>query len=134
MRLSVIPLALILAFSAVIVAQTKAPVSTKYFAASEALAADDYAKAKAALTDLANESQGDLKARAQAAAAAANIAAMRREFRTLSDLVVKMEIPKGYGVVFCPMYEKGSRWVQKQGTVANPYFGKTMLTCGEFQK
>ena len=134
MKFTVVLLVMVLAFSLVIVAQSKAVVSTKYVMAAEALAADDYAKAKTALTDLVRESQGDLKAKAQTAAGAANIAAMRKEFRALSEIVSKMDLPQGHSLVFCPMYEKGSYWVQKKGGIANPYFGKTMLTCGEVKK
>lgn len=134
MKLTIATLAIVLAFSTFMVAQGKATVSTKYIAAAEALAADDYAKAKTALTGLANESQGDLKLKAQAAAGAANIAAMRQAFKPLSEVVSKMDLPDGHNLLFCPMYEKGSYWVQKKGTTANPYFGKAMLTCGEVKK
>jgi hypothetical protein len=24
-------------------------------------------------------------------------------------------------------------WIQKEGTVSNPYYGSTMLTCGELK-
>ncbi len=116
-------------------APASATVSLKYVAAADALAADNFANAKAALASLANESQGDLKLKAQAAADAANIAAMRKAFKPLSEAIVKMNLPAGYSVAFCPMYEKGSSWVQKDnGKIANPYYGKTMLTCGEFRK
>lgn len=114
--------------------QAKPTVSMKYIAGTEALAADDYAKAKAAFADLAKENQGELKAKAQATADAADIKAMRKSFRALSEVVAKMEMPKGYSAAFCPMYENGSQWVQKQGNIANPYYGKSMLTCGEFKK
>ena len=116
--------------------QGPATVSRNYFAAQEALAADDLAAAKTALGALAKESQGTLKTQAQAAADAADIAALRKAFKPLSETVIKMELPAGYGVVFCPMYDnmKGGSWVQKRGTLANPYFGKLMLTCGEFKK
>ena len=134
MKLTIMVLAIVLAVSTVIVAQGKATVSTKYVAAAEALAADDYAKAKTALTGLATESQGDLKLKAQAAANATNLAEMRKAFRPLSEVVSKMDLPAGHSLVFCPMFEKGSYWVQKKGSVANPYFGKTMLTCGEVKK
>ena len=53
---------------------------------------------------------------------------------TSRELFAKMELPKDYAVAFCPMYKGGSKWVQKKGTLANPYFGKTMLTCGTFEK
>jgi hypothetical protein len=125
----------LLVFAGIAFTQGKATVSTKYFAAADALAADDFAKAKTALADMAKESQGVVKTKAQAAADAKDIAGMRKAFKDLSDDVIKMEIPQGYGVVFCPMYPGGGgRWAQKQGAVANPYFGKTMLTCGTFQK
>jgi Cu(I)/Ag(I) efflux system membrane fusion protein len=77
-----------------------------------------------------------LKTQAQAGADAADIEALRKTFKTVSDIVIRMELPEGFGVVFCPMADnqKGGSWVQKRGAVANPYFGKTMLTCGEFKK
>ena len=135
MKLTAIVLMLLLAVSTIGQAQSNAAVSTKYIAAAEALAADDYVKAKTALTGLAKESQGALKTKAQATADAKDIAAMRKAFHELSQDVIKMQMPQGYGVVLCPMYSGGARWVQKEGTtVANPYFGKTMLTCGSFQK
>jgi len=114
--------------------QAKPTVSLKYVAAQEALAADDFAKAKTALTDLAKESQGEVKARAQAAADAANIAAMRKAFKPLSAAVIQMSLPEGHVVAFCPMYEGGASWVQKGQKVSNPYYGKSMLTCGEVKK
>jgi hypothetical protein len=121
---------------AVLAAPVQTKISTNYFAAQEALAADNFTAAKTALAALAKESQGALKVQAQAGADAADIAALRRAFKTLSETIIKMELPNGYGVVFCPMYDnfKGGSWVQKQGPVANPYFGKTMLSCGEFKK
>ena len=135
MKRALLVLLVILVLATVAMAQAKATVSPKYLTAAEALAADDFAKAKTALTDLAKESQGPLKTKAQAAADAKDVAAMRKAFKDLSEDVSKMEMPAGYGVVFCPMYAGGGgKWVQKQGTVANPYFGKTMLTCGSFQK
>jgi hypothetical protein len=134
MKPAAILMILMLAVSASAVAQTKATVSTKYVAGAEALAADDYAKAKTAFTDLAKESQGATKTKAQAAADAKDLASMRKAFRDLSEDMAKMEMPAGYGVAFCPMYAGGSRWVQKQGNIANPYFGKAMSTCGSFQK
>ena len=42
------------------------------------------------------------------------------------------QLPADYAVAFCPMYKGGSKWVQKKETLANPYYGKTMQTCGSF--
>ena len=35
-------------------------------------------------------------------------------------------------LVVCPMLQKP--WLQKGTSVANPYFGKAMLTCGNIKK
>lgn len=115
---------------------TAAPPSTvlslHYIEAASALAADDMEKAKASLSALAKESSGDLKTLAEAAADTGDIAATRERFKALSVVATKMELPEGYAVAFCPMYKGGSKWVQKKETLRNPYFGKTMLTCGNF--
>ena len=103
-----------------------------YMDAATALAADDFDKAKAALTILAKESTGELQAKAQAAASTGQIAAMRASFKELSAIASKMQLPPDYAVAFCPMYKGGSKWVQKKETLANPYYGKSMLTCGNF--
>ena len=107
------------------------PVS--YMDAATALAADDFDTAKAALTALAKESTGELRAKAQAAASTGQIAAMRASFKELSAIASKMQLPPDYAVAYCPMYKGGSKWVQKKETLANPYYGKSMLTCGNFE-
>jgi hypothetical protein len=118
-------------------AQPAAPVSTAlslhYMDAANALAADDLEKAKASLSALAKESTGDMKTLAQAAAETGDIAATRERFKALSVVATGMELPADYAVAFCPMYKGGSKWVQKRkDPLANPYYGKEMLTCGNF--
>lgn len=103
-----------------------------YMDAATALAADDFDKAKISLTALAKQSSGEMQTRAQSAANAANIAEMRTSFKELSAIASQMQLPTDYAVAFCPMYKGGSKWVQKKETLANPYYGKTMLTCGNF--
>ena len=107
-------------------------VSTHYLEGAVALAADDLEKAKAAFAALAKETTGEMKTLAQAAADTGDIAATREKFKALSALATTMELPEGYAVAFCPMYKGGSKWVQKRDKLANPYYGKTMLTCGSF--
>jgi len=109
-------------------------VPANYIAAQAALAEDDFAKAKSEFAALAKESSGDVQKYASAAANAADIGAMRDAFKSLSDVVIQMELPEGHAVAFCPMFKGGGSWVQKQGVIANPYFGRAMLTCGEFKK
>jgi hypothetical protein len=105
-----------------------------YFHAADALAMDDFGKAKQSLTALADATAGDLHDRAQTAADAADIEAMRASFKTLTEEVaVHMTYPDEYAVAFCPMYKEGSKWIQKrEAAIANPYFGKSMPTCGSF--
>ena len=104
-----------------------------YMNAATALAADDLDKAKASLSALAKESTGEMKTLAQAAADTGDIAATRERFKALSVVATGMELPADYAVAYCPMYKGGSKWVQKKtDTLANPYYGKAMLTCGSF--
>ena len=106
------------------------PVS--YMDAATALSVDDFDGARVSLTALAKESTGEMQTRAEAAANAANIEAMRESFKELSAMATRMQLPADYAVAFCPMYKGGSKWVQKKETLANPYFGKAMQTCGSF--
>jgi len=107
-------------------------LSMHYIDAAAALAVDDLEKAKTSLAALANESTGELQKLAQAAADTGDIAATRERFKALSALATTMDLPDGYSVAFCPMYKGGSKWVQKKETIHNPYFGKSMATCGSF--
>ena len=111
-----------------------APLSPNYSAAQEALAVDDYDKAKTALTALAAESSGDFQKEVQAAASAADIETMRMSFRSASDILIKNGVPAQYAVAYCPMYKGGSSWVQKKGSIVNPYTGKSMPGCGVFKE
>jgi hypothetical protein len=111
-----------------------APLSPNYTAAQEALAVDDYDKAKVALTALAAESTGDFQKELQAAASAPDIDSMRMAFRSASEILIKSGLPAQYAVAYCPMYKGGSSWVQKKGSIVNPYTGKSMPGCGVFKE
>jgi len=111
-----------------------APLSPNYTAAQEALAVDDYDKAKVALTALAAESTGDFQKEIQAAASASDIDSMRMSFRSASDILIKNGVPAPFAVAYCPMYKGGSSWVQKKGSIVNPYTGKSMPGCGVFKE
>jgi hypothetical protein len=58
---------------------------------------------------------------------------MRDAFKQLSAIAVRMQLPPDYAVAYCPMYKGGAKWVQKKDKLANPYYGKTMSTCGNFE-
>ena len=67
----------------------------EYMDAASALAVDDFASAQKSLIALAKASTGDLHSRAQAAANAADIEAMREAFKTLSEEVAdEQELPR----------------------------------------
>ena len=44
---------------------------------------------------------------------------------------LKLKAPDGVKVAVCPMVQKP--WLQSAGAIDNPYFGKSMLTCGSFR-
>ena len=62
---------------------------------------------------------------------AQELAGARTEFMEVSkDMlpIFNAEKDSHYEVVYCPM--KKARWVQKKGSIANPYYGSEMLECG----
>lgn len=81
---------------------------------------------------------GDFKA----VAAAREIAACRKSFSALSDRMVLLMSEAKYGgskavlEFHCPMANdnKGGKWLQAEESVANPYFGASMLRCGSLEK
>ena len=66
-----------------------------------------------------------------------DLEATRDRFGALSDAVVaymdglKLKLPDEDKVAFCPM--KVKPWIQEGATLANPYYGKDMPTCGSFR-
>jgi len=70
-----------------------------------------------------------------------NLESIRKNFQTVSYEMVKMtEEFHGYSgklyVQHCPMADsnKGADWLSLESKIVNPYFGKSMLTCGEVIK
>ena len=61
----------------------------------------------------------------------------RTKFGVLSEALdnymtgLKLTPPEGVKVAFCPMVSKP--WMQQGDTLANPYYGKDMLSCGSFR-
>ncbi len=71
---------------------------------------------------------------------AGNIAHQREHFDMLSkdiyDLVKTFGSPQLLYRDFCPMYndKKGAIWLSEKKEIKNPYYGKTMLTCGSVKE
>jgi hypothetical protein len=78
-----------------------------------------------------------LQLSAAAEAAEPTIETIRERFGVLSDAIdtymtgLKLTPPEGVRVAYCPMVKKP--WMQKGDTLANPYYGKEMPTCGSFR-
>ena len=70
-------------------------------------------------------------------ASAAEIEDARAKFGTLSEAIdtymtgLKLKAPEGVKVAFCPMVHKP--WLQTASTIDNPYYGKSMSSCGSFR-
>lgn len=69
----------------------------------------------------------------------ADIEAVRRELQPLSSALEQAAVAHDYPGplkrAFCPMAFDftGATWLQRDNTIANPYFGASMLRCGEIQ-
>lgn len=111
----------------------KSEILSSYVKVSAALAADDLAAAKTAAATVAEHAgmsdNKDIATKASAVAKASKIADARDAYRTLSIAVEPLAAgQKDYVVMYCPMAQ--SDWVQMKGKTQNPYYGKSMLTCG----
>ena len=74
----------------------------------------------------------NLKNAALALSSATDIQSSREAFKGLSRpmaMWATMSQPEGIDVVFCSM--AGASWLQREGDVRNPYYGASMLSCGE---
>jgi Cu(I)/Ag(I) efflux system membrane fusion protein len=132
-----------------------------YLEAQAALARDDFKAAQNALSELDKNvmsvSNKNLKGHAahrwhelrdalhdvaQHANHWSDIDAARKAFEGISKAILDLERTFGhrgeetYYEVFCPMAfnNKGALWMQNHDTVDNPYFGASMLRCGEVRE
>ena len=70
-------------------------------------------------------------------ASATQIEDARDKFGALSEAIdtymtgLHLTAPAGVKVAVCPMVHKP--WLQADATINNPYFGKSMQTCGSFR-
>ena len=80
----------------------------------------------------------DISQAAKALKGAASITDARTAFGKLSDAIVayvdaqKLALDPRIHIAFCPMVNKP--WLQAGETIANPYYGKQMSTCGSIKK
>ncbi len=121
---------------------TKAIVAS-YLQIHAALSADTVDGVKPAAAAIAKEAArlgapGDAVVKAaKTMESAGDVKAVREALGPLSDAIVAVasaddwkDVP-GVKIGYCPMV--GKSWIQKDGTVNNPYYGSQMLTCGELK-
>ena len=134
--------------------QSLDPVYESYFALANSLADDDPDGAVSSMGDLAetiglvqgsytewNEIKGTLDAVLVHRDHFSGIEELRQAFADISEQIIKLQ--KIYGhqsgeqyLAFCPMAfgDNGAYWLQDQEQIANPYFGASMLRCGEIRE
>lgn len=121
-----------------------------YLTSQQKLAADDLASTKALAHEIQKlNSLGKLDSKIWAKCStsvlalskAPDIKSARKSFYTWSNQMidlVKVQ-PKlfsvKYQMAYCPMAitDKGAFWLQSAKAIENPYFGNSMLRCGEFR-
>jgi hypothetical protein len=116
----------------------------QYIKIQTALAADSLkgvSEAAAALAAAAKDAKGTVPEaaipQAEALAKSNNIEAAREAFKPLSATLIAAlaslnEKSGHFYEAFCPM--ASASWLQTDKKIANPYYGKSMLTCGEIRK
>ena len=102
----------------------------EYVEVQKALAADDLDTAMTELEEFARITDDATRALAMHALEAGGIEELRARFKPLSESLAEQALPQGFARAYCPMYDNGSAWVQRDGPVRNPYYGAFMLTCG----
>lgn len=127
------------------------PILANYLKIQGALAADStdgvHAAARSIATDAAKldaesivgghgthykDLPTTLRGAADVLSEASTLEGARQAFKQLSQPMVTwatMSKPAGVDVLFCAM--ANASWLQKHGEVRNPYYGSSMLTCGE---
>ena len=120
-------------------------VLEEYGSIQKALAADSMTGVSERARTIANAIRNDagkslpltVAEQADILVQAQDIKAARRAFKPLSaSLIAWLEESKlestGYQEAYCPMAD--ANWLQKGEEINNPYLGKKMLNCGEFDR
>lgn len=136
------------------------PLYKDYFQFKDALTKDDFNSAKKALLEFEKSFnkinmsvfkgdahkiwmsyQTELKKQTLHASHIKNIKELRMSLEPISNVMVAMTkafnpLNETTYVQFCPMVnnDKGAFWLSKENKVINPYFGASMLKCGEVKE
>jgi hypothetical protein len=139
-RTGALVVVLLASSSALYASEEMKAIVSSYLEIHAALAADRLDGIKPAARVLAEQSTKmgsggtDMAKAARALEQASDLKAVREAFGPLSDAVIAAGKTQGWPdlsgikVGFCPMVNRS--WIQKEGAVANPYYGQAMSTCG----
>ena len=138
-----------------------APLYTAYLSGQVALAADDSSAAQSALGSMGKLLEGisssglstehrtlwreevpSLRAAVETAASAEGIEPLRTAFASISEGMLIIVREFGHDAssnlieAYCPMAfnDEGAAWLQKGSDIRNPYFGASMLACGDVRE
>ena len=135
---------LMLAGAAIQGSESLKAIVSSYLTIQSQLAADKIDGIKAPARSIAaqatamGESGTDIAKAAGTLENATDIERARDAFSALTDAVMAAGKAQGWKDVegvrlaFCPMVNRS--WLQKEERIQNPYYGKSMLTCGIFKK
>ncbi len=136
------------------------PLYTAYLQWKDALANDNFKEAQKLTTNLKSaldkinmtlfkgdshnvwmDYQGSLSKNLEHIEHFSNIDQLRKAFQSVSATMIEMTntftpLDKTIYVQHCPMVDnnKGADWQSSEKQIKNPYFGSSMLTCGEVTK
>jgi Cu(I)/Ag(I) efflux system membrane fusion protein len=136
------------------------PLFTAYFSMKDALSNDQVKEAEISASNLLKGIEGvdmtlfeeeshrkwmdlssELKNALRPVGHSKTIAEVRMAFQQISNVMIRLENtfrPSGETtyVIHCPMADsnKGADWLSTSKEIRNPYFGQSMLTCGEVTK
>jgi len=106
---------------------------SNYIKMQESLAGDNFKDALAAHKVICDKELGHYTdSYKDCAKEFKSIEELRTSFKKLSEVYItngKKKELEGLQKASCPMAE--AKWVQKKGELRNPYYGKSMLECGE---
>lgn len=104
-----------------------------YVKMQEALAADDFKIAMEAYQNICDKELKHYKDQyKECGKSFKDIETLRTSFKMLSEVYIKnanKDEMKNFIKATCPMAK--ANWIQRPGALRNPYYGKSMLECGE---
>ena len=144
MKTVLLTIVFVLAGAAIQGSESLKAIVSAYLTIQSQLAADKIDGIKAPARSIAAQATAmggpgaDIAKAAATLENATDIERARDAFSALTEAVMAVGKAEGWKDVegvrlaFCPMVNRS--WLQKEERIQNPYYGKSMLTCGTFKK